>query len=503
MKRPLKKIKRWLERWIRVLLIVIVVGGFLGFGAWYALTTDEKPVQQDFGDARVSSIAMEEATVAYAKAEDLIKEGQQAEARKTMLRLAPLAEVGKKAEGYAKAHLWLAKDMLAGGLGGYLEVLPVDGRSELKRAAGGRWAYNGPLPQADFIEQARRRLEDAIELEPELGEAASLLAELLVASKQRNEAIELLLDRVSAQNADDLKVGVLLANSIAFAGDELGLQEQAWLELTTLGREVTRGKRSDLNARVRYLMLIYLLDKQELADVALQKFEGDFGTGKEGEARMARVKSLHHYFRAITLLNQTNTVPGDVVDELIKAYAAQPAEEHYVAALELMAERHPDQKARILEVLKNTSTSRIQNMGAEGLSWCLVMAQLFPEKRTEYLTMAHQLKPGNPEVLTALLQEALREGSQVDGPSLAKEAQLVLDSKSQTGARKMRLELALGELAWKEGKSDEALQMLERALVGKVYASEAETQKIHRLLATVYKSHGELALASTHEKMIR
>ena len=120
-----RKIKKWFEYYGRIAAIVLLCAGVVAVGVWHAATTGEDVVQDDFGDASLSEVAHEVSNLSYEDGLRLLAEEDVTKGRAVMQRLAPLNLASKTAQGNAKAHLWMAQDLLAGKAFGFLNVLDL------------------------------------------------------------------------------------------------------------------------------------------------------------------------------------------------------------------------------------------------------------------------------------------------------------------------------------------------------------------------------------------
>ena len=311
MAKVIRKIKNWFEFYGRTAAIVLVIVAVIVAGVWHASTTNEGVVQDDFGDASLSELAHEVSNLSYEDGLRLLAEEDLVKGRAVMQRLAPLNLASKTAQGNAMAHLWMAQDLLAGKAFGFLNVCPFE-------AAGGKHLASPLLlAKGDLTARCQRHLESAVALDPKLVEATILLAEVMMAQNQRNEGIALIHQSIAAHAQIDLSIQ--LANLLAYAGDDVGLEEASWHAFATLGREVTGRKRGDLGVRLNYIIYALVLKQSALAESAIGKFERDFGEGNEELVKSLKVSQW--YFRAIHLLSEEDFSASKVSEYLLNAHA--------------------------------------------------------------------------------------------------------------------------------------------------------------------------------------
>ena len=468
--------------------IVLLFAGVVAVGVWYAATTDEDVVQDDFGDASISEVALEVSNLGYEDGLRLLAGGEVAKGRAVMQRLAPLNLASKTAQGNAKAHLWMAQDLLAGKAFGFLNVCP------LEAAGGKRLASPVVLAKGDLTARCQRHLESAVALDPELVEATILLAEVMVAQNQRNEGIALIHQSITAQAEVDLSV--YLANLLPYAGDDLGLEEASWHAFATLGREVTGRKRGDLGVRSDYILYALELKQSDLAESAIGKFERDFGDGDDGAELVTSLKVSQWYFRAIHLLDEEQFSASKACEYLLNAHALQPGRAELVASLRRLVALYPDVKEQVEQGLGEVSQQLEQQNPLAAASLLVFLAELNPAASSAHMKRAHALNSEDPSLVVAWvgfqLQEDAPKFSELEGAVLN-----LIESKKLSRAERYALLVALGEVRLAGERWYDALQALEQALA----MSDSPSKGLHQMLGLAYGALGEEIIADEHKAL--
>ena len=486
MAKPLRKLKKWLSYYGRALWIALVVVVVLWGAVYYALMTNQKTEQVDFGDARQSELAQEVSNLGFEGGVELLDEGEFAKGRAVMQRLAPLNLASKTPQGNAKAHLWMAEDLLAGKGFGFLSVYPLD-------ASGGKHLVSPVLlDKGNLTARCQRHLESAVALDPALVDATVLLAEVLLAQNQRNAGIAVIHQSVAEDSQIDLSIQ--LANLLAYAGDNLGLEESCWHKFATLGREVTGSKRGDIGVRIDYILYAMVLEQGDLAESAVGKFERDFGEQNEGLVKS--LKSSQWYFKAIDLLDEENFEASRACEFLLKAYSLQPGRSEIVAALKLLLERYPEVKERVQQGIGEVSQQLEESNPLAAADLHVFLAALNPASAEAHMIRAHDLNAEDPSLVAAWVGFQLQE----DGPDFSElEGALVrlIGNKKLSQAEDYSLLFTLGEVRAAEGRWYEALQALEQALA----LSDGPNKDLHKMLGLAYDALGQKIIADEHRAL--
>ncbi|MGJ8673018.1 hypothetical protein [Rubritalea sp.] len=479
MAKPLKKIKRWFENHGRKAGVTAVIIVVLAAGIWHATSTDEVTVQQDFGDASISDVAKEISNLSFDDALMLWNNGEKAKARAVMQRLAPLHMSNKIPQGNSAAHFWMAQDLLAEKPFGYLKKFPIEA------AGGSKVAAPFELEEDELLVKALRHLEAAVELSPREIEPVVMLAEFLISVGRRNDALTLMLDALASGDGANADLGVYLANATCFKGDDLGLEEAGWHRFATLGQGVAGQQRGNVNVRLDYLFSGMLLKEFDAVDSSMRTFERDF-VGQD--TLISAAKSGQYYFLAIDLLKQ-NPLDGEkLVDMLLLAHQQQLGRAELVAALQIVAARFPELKARLGGALSQ-ELPRVEDAHLKA-ELCLVLAEMLPAEKGGFLDAAVQAAPLNHQAVLQNVAFQLEQGS-ADFVQLSERLQ-ALSSVEDEELLVIKARVAIGQAQWME-----AIMLLEKALAAHT-SDEVKRKEIHQLLAESYKNQGERLLAEEH-----
>ena len=526
-----KRLKKKLAQNMRSYLIALLCLGVVGAGLWNASQDDGSPAQEvDFGDSLTSANARSISKASYEDALALAKDGKIAEARRVMMRLAPLSEVAEQPLGNGAAHLWLAQSLLGDFKGEFLEAFPLNyyvGNPSMAPAV-----FRGEAVQNEIT----RHLEHAVALSPELKDGHLLLASIAMAKGKREESISILM-RGLAYAGDSQGEGLhdslllVLANASTFKGDDLSLKEQVWLEFSTLGREVSRSNKAGLSKRLEYAASALLLQKYEVVDIVTRKIERDFkSTGRE----LSSVKLAHslrvagHYFRAINLLNAAHE-SGDYASVAIEVAASQkldPGNVFLIDALRRIASAHPVLRPKIKALLEqgaesdgakgstSSAASSAQNSelknGVQNLEGNLEESLEESRARTHFLLSelsdtsadvqshlksALENTPDDPEILLAYVRVKLMENTPAY-PELGLFLDRAVVHAGRSFDKMAELDLARGQVFLGLNKKIAAIAALEQALSR---TEDAKDKKIiHALLATAYQQAGHPVIAAAH-----
>lgn len=490
MGKVIKRIGRWFEFNGRILAIVLVIMAVVSVGVWHA-SQPEEIAQDDFGDTTISDVAHEVSNLGYADGMQLLASGDEAKGRAVMQRLAPLNQGSKVAKGNAKAHLWMAIDLLREKKTGFLGGFPV-------AAAGGK-KLSPPMSLDDDTLTARvqRHLESAEALDPTLDKAMILLAELHLAKGQRNEAIEGLFSSLATAEGANLNLAVYLANALAYKGDELGLEESVWHAFATLGQEVTSKKRSDINARVEYLLDAMVLKQFDLAEIGIGKFERDFSESENGAKLVSSLRASFAYMQAVALLGNDEVDLVKVTDFLIAAHSNQPGRLELVAALKTMVAHDSSLKAQVQAGLGAVSKVLEAEAPTEAAAMHLFLAELAPEKAQYYIERAQQLTPENAELVALWVDYQLNEQS-VDYPELLKAIATASKQTNLNQHERYMLHFSNGKILAASSQWQAALESLEQALAVQDDTQSKKSKELHKLLGECYKSLGLEIIADEH-----
>lgn len=526
-----QRLKRWkkkLAQNMRSYLIALLCLGVVGAGIWNASQDDDGPAQEvDFGDSLTSASARSISKASYEDALVLANDGKMAEARRVMVRLAPLSEVAEQPLGNGAAHLWLAQSMLGDFKGLFLEAFPLD-----------CYLGNPSVAPAVFREEKvqdeiTRHLEHAVALSPELKDGHLLLASIAMAKGKREESISILMRGLS-YSGDRQGVGLhdslllALANASTFKGDDLSLKEQVWLEFSTLGREVSRSNKAGLSRRLEYAASALLLQKYEVVDIVTRKIERDFkSTGRElSSVKLANsLRVATHYFQAIHLLNAAHE-SGDYTSVALEVAASQkldPGNVSLIDALRRIATAHPALRPKIKALLEqgaetdgaksspeNSPESSAQNQelknGVQNLEVNLdesrakthfLLSELSdtPSDVQSHLKSALENTPDDPEILLAYVRVLLMENAP-SYPELGKLLDRAVVQAGRSFDKMAELDLARGQVFLGLNEKNAAIAALEQALSR---AEEAKDKKlIHALLAKAYQQAGHPVIAAAH-----
>lgn len=477
MAKILKKAKRWLENYGRILGIVVVVVGVLAIGIWHSSTLETEVIQEDFGDASISDVAKEISNLDYVDGLKLWEEGEEAKARAVMQRLAPLNLANKKPQGNGLAHFWVAQDLLSDWPFGFLREFPIE-------ASGGR-RITAPFKLADdeLMVKAKRHLEAAIALSSLEIEPVVMLAEFFIAKGKRNEAVTLLIDTIAKDKGAKMDLGLYLANATRFKGDEIGLEEVGWHRFATLGKEVTGRNRGDMNIRLEYLMTGLTLNEFNAVGRSLRSFERDF----EGEVEVIlAVKAMSAYSRAIALLDKESLESGELADALIAAHGFQPGREELVESMRLLVSKYPEQKKKVTDAL-SSAVSAVSGEN-EKTSLLLLLATVEPSQRERFLERALQVTPNRRDVIVASVNEHLTR----EIPDFEQLGKLLdrMEDEDEPAFLILQAKVLIGQKRWIQ-----AIVALEKALS---HSSNAELSELHTLLSEAYRAQGEVLLAEEH-----
>lgn len=484
MGKVIKRIGRWFEFNGRILAIVLVIMAVVSVGVWHA-SQPEEIVQDDFGDTTISDVAHEISNLGYEDGMQLLASGDEAKGRAVMQRLAPLNQGSNVAKGNAKAHLWMANDLLRGKPVGFLKKFPIE-------AAGGK-KLSAPMVMEDssLSERVQRHLESAEALQPTLQEASVLLAELHILKGARNEAIETLLGSISDAEGANADLTIYLANALTYKGDELGLEESIWHNFATLGQDVTSKKRSDINARVEYLVDAMVLKQFDLVRIGIGKFERDFSEGNVDLVNSLRASFA--YMQAIDLLGKDDVDLKLVVEFLLEAHSYQAGRLELVAALKTLVAQDQSLKEQVQAGLGEVSQVLEAEHPAEASAMHVFLAELSPAQAERHIQRAHQLTPDNAELVAVWIAYQLSKQS-VDHAELVAAIEQALDQTGLSQHENFILHLALGRVRVAEGEWQTALLSLEQALA----VNTGDVQDLHKLLAESYKALGREIIADEH-----
>jgi len=483
MAKLLRKCKNWFSYHGRALWITLVVLAALGGAVYYAVTTNEKTEQVDFGDTILSELAQEVSNLGYQDGVELLDEGESVKGRAVMRRLAPLNLASKTPQGNANAHLWMAQNLLAGRGFGFLSAYP------LAKAGGKRLVSPVLLDKGDLTARCQRHLESAVSLDPQLEEATVMLAEVLLAQGQRNEAVGLLHQSVASHAR--IELSIQLANLLSYVGDDLELEEVSWHGLATLGREVTGRKRGDLGVRMDYILYALVLKQFDLASSAIGKFERDFGEGNEAVLKSVRVSQW--YFKAVQLLEEDHFSESRVCEYLLKAHSIDPGRSEVVAALKLLVARYPDVKGMMQQGIGEVSLQLEKDNPLAAVDLHVLLAKLNPASAQRHMMRAHSLNAEDPSLVVAWAAFQLQEEAP-DFLALEKSLVRLTLNKNLSRAELYSLLFTLGEVRAAEERWAEALQAFEQALT----VSDGLNKDLHKMLAQAYAALGQDIIADEH-----
>ena len=480
----LKKTKRWMEDYGRVLGITSLVLAVVVAGVWHATSTEEAPVQEDFGDASISEVAQEISKLSYEDALRLWDAGDLAKARAVMQRLAPLSLANKKPQGNGLAHVWLAKDMLDAKYFGVLDRLPVE-------------AYNGKLIDGGhqqgvdpLFRRALEHLEAAVALLPEHAGAVQARAEILLADGKRNQAISGILEAVGgASGTQLLELAPALAHLTCYQGDLLGQEERAWHHFATLGKEVVGEKRAMVGARLDYFLTGLLLKEYEVAERAGLTVQRDFG---DAHPELASLPAYLPYFRAVAGIVEGAELEA-IADLLAEAIALAPKQPQLLKALEALTAAYPELAERVLDRVGALAQAQAQ-LEPE---LALLLVAMAPERGMQWVDKALQGRPEHQGLLLTAVELDLQAGKGVAAERLAA-LEAMLEEAGQDASLAQRATLCLAEVAVAEENWEAAVLLVERSKL-----NGAQVARKHAILGQAYAGLGDGMLAAEHEALAK
>ncbi len=444
--------------------------------------------------------------------------GDGAEAGALMVQLAPLSEGTIQPRGYAQAHLWMAKHYLGAFTPEFLQVFP------LNATEGKPSEVPITLQEEDKTFRAQRHLEHAIALAPELGDAPLLLSAVWMARGKRAAALEVLIRAIAHPTDPHPELQVSLSNLLTYEGDDLAMEEKAWLSLTVLGRKVSKSHaRDDFYQRMEYALNALILKKFEMVASVLRKMERDFSNSEkfpQAAGSIAGLRMAVLYRQAVMVSVEAAGQSGagaasmrmKLVEALGKVLEVQPDHLSVINALSSLLKANPELGAEIKELIeKAAQASRpagsvsgdqkdaVRSEGASAAKSHLILSALTDgdaEKTKKHLEAALQSTPNDPDVLMGLASLLSKE----EKPDHSRVVKLSTDAiqlkNAQSGGHagpddyliQGRALLALGQ--WQP-----SIIALEKAL-----SSHPDQRLMHQLLAKAYRGAGRPKLAKMHEE---
>ena len=480
-KKFIRRVKRHIKRKKAVYLRISLVVVLLVIAIWSAEQMNLKEDEHAEVVKALTGTADERFQVGKEKA----VEGEMAEARTIMLRLARLGDSADKPVGYGPAHLWVAQEILKHVKTDFMQVFPFSSGgvgaggtesttdSTTEKASSPVWRLD-----RDEVLRAQRHLEHAVALNPELKEASVLLAATYAVQKNRNQAVDILLNAVTHAKHPNPALHVPLANVLTMSGDDALFLKK------------------DDNADIT----IRRLEMEKLGGWEVEKSRGEEVT-KEDQVRALRM--AYYYHRAIRNYQLSNSDIkrgyAAVVDDLERVLEIQPDCAAAVGGLSLIASRDAGLRPRLQKILQKVLLQERKEKHQDSLSHLtsdisLSLAMMEDESnltaKKKYLEQAVQANPNNEEALVRLAQ-ILVAAPQLKVSDYDRIKELAQRGLQQESLKKDPVLLAecyavLGQVYVKTKQWSKAIVALERSLAGL-----KNTKSVKILLIEAYTATGQ------------